>query len=172
MPRKDNALAWYEYALATGDDSVGKFMMNWIAFNWIYCKYSGGTDRRQIENLCTERQGELEGYNPFDDEEAIKVFKKKPVLDGRGGNHRRERPVCPSQMDPWQLHDGLCNGDGLEKIQCLLLTIYQVRCNLFHGSKEPHDERDQKLVRSSATIMQGYMEALLHIDSSSRQTVG
>ena len=170
MPRKDNALAWYEYALATGDDSVGRFMMNWIAFNWIYCKCRGGSDRMQIESLCKERQGVLERYNPFDDNEVIGVFKEKPVLDGRGRNQRRVDPIRPSQMDPWQLQDGICNGSSLERIQCLLLAIYQVRCNLFHGSKEPHDTRDQDLVRSSAKIMQGYMEALLNISPSSPQT--
>lgn len=171
MPRKDNAMAWYEYALATGDDSVARFMMNWIAFNWIYCKCRGESERFQIENLCKERQRDLERYDPFDDCGAVKVFKERPILDNRRKNKRRIDPIGPHQMDPWQLHNGICNGDGLMRIQCLLLAVYQVRCNLFHGSKEPHDTRDQDLVRSSATIMQGYMEALLHIDSSSRKTI-
>ena len=163
MRKRDNAHAWYEYALRTGDDSVARFMMHWIAFNWIYCNSGPRSEKRQIERLCEMRYEDLRRYDPFSDAASIEVFMRLPVLDGRGASHRHDDPRRPSEMDPWQLHEAIRNCQGLERIQCLLLAIYQVRCNLFHGSKDPDDMRDLELVRSSATIMQGYMEALLHI---------
>ena len=166
MSQRDNAHAWYEYALKTGDDSIAKFMMHWIAFNWIYCNNQSGSERKQIERICETRYDDLRLYNPFNNPESVDVFIKAPVLDIRGNNRKHENPRCPSQMDPWQLHETVCRGQGLERVQCLLLTIYQVRCNLFHGSKRPDVERDQELVRSSAVIMQRYMEALLHLEAA------
>lgn len=173
MPNRDNARAWYEYALRTGDDSVARFMMHWIAFNWSYSEYHG-SEKRQIERLCEDRFESLKSYHPFNDPDAIEVFIREAVVDGRGRSRRHDNPRRPSEMDPWQLHEGILDSSvnhELERTQCLLLTIYQVRCNLFHGSKNPGYPRDKALIQSAATIMQGYMEALLGIDSSSREMV-
>ena len=46
-------------------------------------------------------------------------------------------------------------------VEALLMTLYQVRCNLFHGSKSLRVERDRELVRASANILEKYMEALV-----------
>lgn len=51
-----------------------------------------------------------------------------------------------------------------ETIKYLILTVYKIRCNLFHGEKEPHPEekdRDTRLVKAAAYIMEGYMKELL-----------
>lgn len=47
------------------------------------------------------------------------------------------------------------------QVESLLITIYQVRCNLFHGSKSLHNPRDLELVRSSSIILEGYLKAYL-----------
>ena len=53
--------------------------------------------------------------------------------------------------------------EGLKKkdYRCLLMTLYRVRCNLFHGSKSLLNERDQQLVRASAVILEGFLKVLL-----------
>ena len=43
----------------------------------------------------------------------------------------------------------------------LIKTLYCVRCNLFHGSKSLVCDRDQRLVRASADILEGYLNAIL-----------
>ena len=43
------------------------------------------------------------------------------------------------------------------KIQMVFLRIYQVRCNLFHGVKDPNDERDMKLVKTSADVLERFL---------------
>ena len=182
MPRKDNARAWYDYAVKTGDDSVARFMMHWIAFNFMYserCAYRDGrrnTEREQIERLCRDKYGDLKQCKLFVDPEAMKKLLEYPVLKGRRCPHGNIEPQMPADrhkdphdMDPYELWGVVCRGGGLLRIQCILLTLYQVRCNLFHGSKDPDYPRDRELIREAATIMQGCMEALLHIDSSSNE---
>lgn len=175
----DNARAWYEYARKTGDDSVAKFMMYWIAFNFMYSDYCKllrngrrNSERNQIQRLCSDRRYELMHYNPFDeDTESVGEFLKNPVLEGRDRPSENMVPQLspdvrkpPCRMDPEELWGVVCLGHGLVRAQCLLLTLYQVRCNLFHGSKGPDYPRDQDLVKAAAVIIHGYMKALLHID--------
>lgn len=69
--------------------------------------------------------------------------------------------------DSVDYYNKLCNGDPEEKMVNLILTIYQVRCNLFHGSKTPsgpRETRDSLLIESSAEIMEEYMKRLLGRD--------
>ena len=39
-------------------------------------------------------------------------------------------------------------------------TLYQVRCNLIHGSKDPNDSRDRMLVRESLAILRDLVPAV------------
>jgi len=67
-----------------------------------------------------------------------------------------------SADDPAKLFKSVRDGRGntVERATDLLLSVYQARCNLFHGGS-PDDERDLRLVESSAEIMNGYLRALL-----------
>ncbi len=59
---------------------------------------------------------------------------------------RRRRAVSISSADDF---------DGLVR------AIYQVRCNLFHGGKDPKNVRDDKLVRASARILEKWVGNIL-----------
>jgi hypothetical protein len=39
-------------------------------------------------------------------------------------------------------------------------VLYQIRCNLIHGSKDPENERDQMLVRESVAILNALLPEL------------
>ena len=60
-----------------------------------------------------------------------------------------------------QRYEKLKNAQGVERLESLFLTIYQVRCNLFHGSKSLHIDRDIQLVRAASIILENYLKALL-----------
>lgn len=179
MPIKNNAYAWYEYALKTGDDSVARFMMHWIAFNFMYSEYSRrdedgdwNSERDRIERLCKDKYRDLKHCKQFEDLEKREKLWEYPILKGKNRPYGSIKPAMPTDrqlkpqdMTPEELWSVLRLGRGLRRIQCILLTLYQVRCNLFHGSKDPNYPRDRKLIQESATIMQGCMEALLHIET-------
>ena len=153
LERKEYALKWYNYGLANNVDYISRFMMHWIAFNWMYSDSSGRSERERIKNFCKRNRRQLSLYDPFDTDE-IQVFKKEPVYNVGGAD---------SNDDPEELFKVIRDGRGntVERATCLLLSVYQVRCNLFHGGKSPDDKRDLKLVESSAEIMNGYLEKLL-----------
>ena len=53
-----------------------------------------------------------------------------------------------------------CRDNGLElrlKLQMVFLRIYQVRCNLFHGDKDPNRQRDIDLVKASADVLEKFL---------------
>lgn len=189
MAMSDNARAWYNHALTTGDDSFARFMMHWIAFNFEYGQFrrrkpdgKWNSERERIELLCRSKYDDLCGYDPFTENPAeVNELIEFPVLNGRRAPDEEEEPHLPPnsrkphEMWPEELWGVVCLDDcpgryhGIRRTQCLLLTLYQVRCNLFHGSKSPEFVRDMVLVKDAAIIMQRYMEALLNIDTSSQQ---
>lgn len=61
-----------------------------------------------------------------------------------------------------------------DTVYALIMTVYKIRCNLFHGDKEPHPndmDRDTRLVNAAAFIMEGYMKALLKNEESYKVAV-
>ena len=46
------------------------------------------------------------------------------------------------------------NRESEDKAEALLMSIYQVRCNLFHGNKDPELKRNYDLIESSARILE------------------
>ena len=47
--------------------------------------------------------------------------------------------------------------DSEEDFNGLVRGLYQVRCNLFHGGKDPKNPRDDKLVRTCARILEKWV---------------
>ena len=189
MTTSDNARAWYNHALTTGDDSFARFMMHWIAFNFEYGKYrkrkpdgDWNSERERIARLCADKYDALRNYDPFTENPTeVNELIELPVLSGWRNPEEQEEPqLPPNRLKPHEMWAdelwGVLRLDrhssryhDIRRTQCLLLTLYQVRCNLFHGSKSPEFMRDRTLVKDAAIIMQRYMEALLHIDPSSQQ---
>ena len=141
------AIEWYKYGLRKNDDAIVKFMMHWIAFNWLYSAYRQHDERAKIRAFCQDRYEELSRYDAFATG-AFLVFTDSPVTDELTGNKRT------------MSYRNLSSHDKQTQIESLLLTIYQVRCNLFHGSKRLRVQRDIELVRSSSIILEGYLKAL------------
>lgn len=154
MPYKNYALEWYQYGLKNNDDAIVKFMMHWIAFNWLYGEYKTGietSEKSAITRYCEHNYDKLSRFDAFSRPE-IDVFLDKPVedinRDDRSGK-ARER------------YNSLKCDRGLKQFKSLILTIYQVRCNLFHGSKSLQIDRDVELVRASSIILEGYLRTVI-----------
>lgn len=141
------ALEWYEYGLANNDDFFIKFMMHWLAFNWLYSQCGKLSERHNILAFCRKNMGVLSTFDAFNTDE-IKIFEQEPV---------RNEKTAQVGFYQEKRFDGVNNKD----IESLIMTLYQVRYNLFHGSKSLRIERDIDLVRASSVILEGYLSALL-----------
>ena len=150
------ALEWYKYGRAHEADRVMHFMMMWLAFNWLYNqeRYDSGvsSDVDAIRNYCSKHYDVLKQYKAFSSN-SMTYFEEAPVSDEISEAKRRER--FEILMDWNHKHS------ELERMQALLLTIYQVRCNLFHGSKSLRIDRNMKLVQATGKIMEGYLKTIL-----------
>jgi hypothetical protein len=49
------------------------------------------------------------------------------------------------------------NADDMPSWEQLLRTVYQVRCNLFHGEKSPQNARDRELILKSDRILRTFL---------------
>ena len=139
------ALEWYQYGLEHHDDSFMRFMMHWIAFNWLYSSEEGEqTERQKIKKYYKHNRKMFDKYDPFV-YSYIKIFLQSPIFNDLN------------------LNDSFRDYEGVKQnsVESLLMSIYQVRCNLFHGSKSLRSERDLELVSASANILEGYLRVLL-----------
>ena len=154
MQMNNYALEWYNYGLQRGDDAIVKFMMHWIAFNWLYGEYKYGREMNEtqaIREFCRYHYKKLSRYNAFKTKE-INIFMEGPVMSIASGMMTDE-----GTRD----YKKVVRGEGLERITALLLTIYRVRCNLFHGSKSLMIQRDRDLVHAASVLLEGYLKAVL-----------
>ena len=135
---------WYQYGLKTGDDFFMRFMMHWIGFNWLYNQIDGSDERAKIKEFYNQNRKKFDKVDPFNFVD-INVFLEGAVYDVVKG--------IPRTRDYKMLKE--------YNVEALLMTLYQVRCNLFHGSKSLRVERDRELVRASANILEKYMKVLV-----------
>lgn len=101
------------------------------------------------------------------------VIKSNPVLNGtqdpskeKEDSNRRlnEKTKKAKNIYKYITKENKCS----EKIRItyLIMTIYQVRCNLFHGSKKPDYERDEKLVYESSVIMERVLRVIFSMEKN------
>ena len=139
------AKEWYQRGLKYQDDDFTRFMMYWIAFNWLYGEESGEEfERGKIVKYYKKHRNKFDKYDPFGDP-IINCFYEGPIYSDK------------SERDTTEDFAGIKH----QKATHLLLSIYQVRCNLFHGSKQLRVPRDQELVKASANILVRYLEHLV-----------
>jgi len=141
---------WYKYGLEHNNDLIIKFVMHWLAFNWLYSEYTGDTDAQKIEDFYIRNSRRLDKYDPFSDP-AVDIFLQKPVLS--------VNPKSPES--DLKYANGIFDKVKKKDPKALLKTIYRVRCNLFHGGKNPNYIRDRQLVEAASVIMEKYLLALL-----------
>ncbi len=123
--------------------------MHWIAFNWLYSSEENEQyERDKILSFYEKNQQKFNRFDPFVTLD-IDVFKKSPITNG---------------LSNYKMHKDF-EGVKAGKAEALLMSIYQVRCNLFHGSKSLRIDRDRDLVRASANILEGYLKELLKEDN-------
>lgn len=136
---------WFELGLKNSGDPFVKFIMHWIAFNWLYDFHDDKLEWKRIKSFCDKNIVTLEKFDAFSTEE-VKLFLEKPIMDGRTG--------CFGEFQRERYNQIVHN----KSIPHLIETLYQVRCNLFHGSKSTADKRDIDVVAASAVLLEGYLK--------------
>lgn len=164
--------------LANADGQPPSFMAfiyRWMAFNgWMSAVTLGDTDREMIDALAGASRlidafDQLMAGDP-DFRQMVSEFAAMwPVLNVRSvraklgydafGQHERAAllALCAAENVKQQPPGWVPGGDP--SWAQLLRTIYQVRCNLFHGEKSPQNLRDRDLVLASDRILARFIAA-------------
>lgn len=165
---------WFERGEDEADIAF-KFISYWISFNGLYGQFylDGNENRRserdQIRNLIDNNNEKLVGLFDFEHDDRLAIFLEAPVLSG----HKDGRSVENA-------HYGRVNDDDpnrfairfyrtlidvrrptIDRLKALMVTIYQVRCNMFHGGKTPYPDRNYRLVDSSQYVLKKVLDVLM-----------
>lgn len=127
---------------------VFKFFCFFIAFNRLYEQHNGSQINRINTLIEKEFYNIKDDFNPFDNKILSKESEliKTQVSDVRNGK---------------RYYDSIEYGTiSLDNYKNLIDNIYQIRCNLFHGSKEM-TKRDKDLVRESADVLESLIKCMI-----------
>lgn len=142
---------WYEYGCKNREPSYVRFLAHWMAFNWLYSNFPGDDERSKIESFLNHYYSCIEANTDFNNP-IYKPFFCKEVIDMKYKNSYWSKKNFQTLINPHQ--------PMKDRINALFMTMYQVRCNLFHGQKNPESSRDRELVESTAIILEHYIGAI------------
>ena len=162
--------AWYKFGVEHNNPFFIKFMTLWFAFNCMYKKYKGtheykdekgkiqtrdDVEYEKINEWCEDKKNEEKlklVHNRIFNSPFIEIFKEGPVIDMKKGHE-----TYPNKNN----YENLMSSNGNLQMKGLFQTMYQVRCNLFHGNKSPDNNRDLELVRCSGEILEICLNAFM-----------
>lgn len=159
------------------------FFCYFIAFNYLYSRENNGSNRNQIKSFLTTEKNVLCDFsqNLIINKKLISSeYYKTIVRDDRliNGNaitkYNNEFikllvPECtPNDFNklvenktiPELFDSGIFQKKDVNLF--LFLSIYQVRCNLFHGNKCINDSRNKNLIKDGAKILGAFLDAWLN----------
>ncbi len=136
----------------------GEFTQLWMAFNAIYGGEVGSRERSRVM-ACIRRN--------FSERSALRVLRATSrsidrILEIPPGNMQLGR-YNPNFRAASQRCAALYRNKREKSISRLAAVggvIYQVRCNLIHGGKDPDDARDRMLVSESLAVLRTLVPAL------------
>lgn len=126
------------------------FIHMWMAFNVIYDSVSGDTERKRLmtaikryvpEPAAVSILAECQSAVGFLSELPPGDLRKPPSSSGFRKRGARDLDI---------VNDSSRNAS--ERLAHLMAVVYQVRCNLIHGGKNPDSLRDRRLVTASKEI--------------------
>lgn len=132
-PLFKNKLSWWQLKAKKEKDPWVKFFLYYQIFDSYITKYSGSnTDKGKLK-WFVESDNSMK--NSLPDSWKTKLLPYAKALQSLSPVH---------DMRPNPGPDTILNDP--ENLKEIFDFIYQIRCNLFHGAKDLHDQRDASLV--------------------------
>ena len=119
-------------------DDFSKFICYWIAFNcWLYTKTNEVRDRLALNKLYSKR----ELYNNF----------QKSVIENESPFTALVN-VCPIKNNRTENRKKAVK--DIHEFKEVIDVLYEIRCNLFHGSKLDTDKRDMEVIKAATPVLE------------------
>ena len=146
---------WVEMAEKMADEPVYAFTCAWIAFNYYYDTYATV----------------LGSYGDASDWEVLELVSSDQDFDGLYNEFKKENSdLFPELFIPPIKGDSTDAPPDSRKVflinyssHQMVSMLYVVRCNLFHGTKNPTRFRDRDVLDVSARILVPFMRELVDL---------
>jgi hypothetical protein len=154
-PAREAAIRWVRKGQQE-TDVFDRFVALWFAFNALYNAYFEGDERAAIRELLYESGSPLtSGW--------CAAFLRNPgvVFFGQRIIRSVHRYGQDSTEDAVRVRNR--SEPPKRRVVKLVMILYLVRCNLFHGAKDYAREADQEVVRRAAELLEPILKAFLHM---------
>ena len=148
--QEEIAESWLDRSKQT-EDPFARFTFLWFGFNALYSQSEANRERSAIRDFI-HRQKIRFGQDFMSDvleSNAVGFFKDRVVRDARGNGEDTAEYAVHLKSSEWSVD---------KRFRSLLMILYLVRCNLFHGSKTFVRDCDQEVVERAAVLVALIME--------------
>jgi hypothetical protein len=150
--------------LHDADDRLwSDFPRYWMAFNALYNAVVNEGEPEvvavmRVIQLFVNRQNAEDCLYNIDADRIRRLMAVPPGDDRIPATHPNYRKKTAALIERFRE-----SGNPVERLAALMAIIYQVRCNLVHGSKDPTVMRDQELVSTCTPILEIVVSRLTEI---------
>jgi hypothetical protein len=133
------------------NEHVARFVFLWFCFNaWLSYESNQDRDQAMIDWLARQRIEASQLRSAFalsmQSDSFVRDVQRLADLSPVSSNRRGRRQYSINSLEDF------CN---------IVWCIYQVRCNLFHGTKRAGDSRDHELVVTCGSILEAWVGCLV-----------
>jgi len=153
ISNRNYILKWIEKSRIE-EDYFDKFVYGFFALNAMYSVYYDGNERQAIKDLfASSINTQCEDFREILYTPEYEYFCKRP-------------PIKNCKYDPSKEFSGprdtsrdtikLFERNPKSSNRAMLMILYQIRCNLFHGNKSFGDSNDQEIMKNAAELLLRY----------------
>lgn len=137
----------------SNDSMWSEFARYWMAFNSLYSvvQNQGDSETDAIKNVIPAFFDQTQArkcLRDIDPKHVSALFQLPPGDDRYESTDPRYRQKTSRLVAAFHK-----TNDDVERLTNVVSVVYQVRCNLLHGSKDPAVMRDQELVSACVPIL-------------------
>ena len=148
---KNLIIAWREKASGE-NNQFSKFLFLWICFNaWLSYTSGKDTDRAMINWLVNRDNKSSDLVDCFENRVRISNYFVENLQILAGNSPYKDSRGKPPDIFVKDEND----------FENIVEAIYRIRCNLFHGGSEAHEEDIQKQVAISNNILNEWIATLV-----------
>lgn len=152
---KDIAKTWLNKAKQE-EDCFDRFVSLWFAFNALYNEFLYRYEKDAIIDLVDDRRYFIgdRRLNKILSSPSVDFFKRRVIRDCKGtGQDTRQEQIKLKSFGPPKM-----------RLKNLLLILYQVRCNLFHGNKMYGRDADNEVIGHASAVLLDIMNTYLEVE--------
>lgn len=153
ISNRDYILKWIEKS-KNEEDNFDKFVYGFFALNAMYSVYYERDERRAIKALfASSIDDHFDEFRKILYTPEFDYFCNRPAIKNCKFNPLRDDPRT---RDTSEDTDRLRDKHPKMSNRAMLMILYQIRCNLFHGNKSFGDSNDQEIMKNAAELLLKY----------------